>query len=207
MKFLSKNIKKYKVGSLFEIRINSIEHKDYNGKYLYLLKARSPYPKNPRYLYLYAFICDKVNLHNYKEYLNKENMVKMIFFPIEVLKYNNTNMNNTIFPDKYGYLWINIFVLLSAGKYFDYECEYIGQINFEPPKEEFLPSVTSLIWFNEQNDKNLIDFLVEKYKEYNLRESFIFSKTYSDKCHKKHNELADLMSYVFEEINKSNKNE
>lgn len=207
MKFLSKDIKKYKAGSLFEIKINSIEHKDYNGKYLYLLKAKSPYPKNPRYLYLYAFICDKMDLDRFKIYLNKENIVKTIFFPVEVLKYNDTCMNNTMSPDEYGYLWTNLFVLLSAGKYFDYECEYIGQINFEPPKEEFLPSVTSLIWFYEKSDKTLIDFLIDKYKKYNLRESFIFSKTYSDKCHEKHNEFANLISYVFEKINKSDENE
>lgn len=200
MKFKTK-LKKYDEGSVFELKINSEKYKEYNDKYIYLIKTTYPYKYEKNPIFMYSIISNKLNiddLNNIDE--NKIVKVRMVplsmrFFPMGMGLSMKEKEEIPVFPDEFDYIYENMFIIEVIKDEYEYKFNYLGKIEFNSPKHDFIPfSEYSLErYYQYEHVGSLEDYLIKKYEDYNLRKSYCYKPESVKKIHKN----AELNSQVF----------
>ena len=195
--------KDWKINDVFYTKI---KHKDelYNNKYLLFIKVGEyQWSKNSKIPVFWLKITKDNNLPETKEEIdNLEFIITSMtvweerFFPLmgdyqEMIKDLEEKKKVKFFPDDFGYLHEYRFALIAFNrKYVPEELEYLGNFEVTPPKDEYIPF--SELSINAYRWENLFDNLLERYKLYNLRQSIMYEKEYSENLHKQNKEVFDM---------------
>ena len=186
---LKTKLKKSEEGSVFELKINSEEYPEYNNKYIYLIKSSYIYEQEANYIYFYAIISDKKELEDLLNY-NEEELVKTTFdtyetrfLPLNDEKDLSYRKKVKFYPDKYNYLWMNIFRIARIDDSYDEKLKYLGKIDFKRPPKEFIPfSEFSVDGYYGNFDLKLEDYLIDKKETYS-ENSEVFTKEGCKRAH------------------------
>ena len=182
MKFKTK-LKKYEEGSVFELKINSEKYKEYNNKYIYLIKTTYPYNHEHNSIFMYSIISDKLVINDLNS-IDENKIVKvrmeplkMRFFPMGMGLSMKEKEEVPVFPDEFDYIYENMFIIDIIKDDYESKFNYLGKIDFNRPKHDFIPfSEYCLdIYYQYEHIGSLEDYLIEKYEDYNLRKSYCYN--------------------------------
>ena len=196
--------KDWKINDVFYTKI---KHKDelYNNKYLLFIKVgERGWATKSNIPVFWLKITKDNNLPKTKEEIdNLEFIITSMtvwenrFLPLmggyqEMIKDLEEKKKVKFFPDDFGYLHAYRFALIAFNrKYVPEELEYLGNFEVTPPKDEYIPFCEQSI--NTYRWENLFDNLLERYKLYNLRQSIMYEKEYSENLHKENKEEFDML--------------
>lgn len=169
-------------GDVFALRINSEEHKEYNGKYIILIHT----------------IINKDNwkmtrtTNSFRAKITKDSILPKTKEELEKLEYIKASRNGyllektrfpketkNLYPDKYHLIYKYLFVIKSFKYKVPEDLIYIGNFNLEPPQNEYIPysqhhGVLYSFW-NEKYSK-IVEKLLNSYEWLNLKKAKTFTE-------------------------------
>lgn len=200
MRFKTK-LKKYEEGSVFELKINSEKYKNYNDKYIYLIKTTYPYNHEHNSIFMYSIIADRTDVNSLNN-IDENKIVKvriepleMRFFPMGMGLSIKEKEEVPVFPDEFDYIYENMFIIDIIKDEYEGKFNYLGKIDFNRPKHDFIPFSEYNLdsYYQYEHIGSLEDYLIEKYEDYNLRKSYCYKPESVKEIHKN----AELNSQVF----------
>ena len=169
-------------GDVFALRINSEEHKEYNGKYIILIHTiinKDNWKMTRTTNSFRAKITKDSILPKTKEELEKLEYIKIYSEGYLLEKTRFPKETKNLYPDKYHLIYKYLFVIKSFKYKVPEDLIYIGNFNLEKPINEYIPvsqhhGVLYSFW-NEKYSK-IVEKLLNSYEWLNLKKSTIFTK-------------------------------
>ncbi len=205
-------------GDTFAMKIENVD-KEYDGRYIILIKCYyKKYEKNKKgnYPMFRAKITKDKVLPTTKEEIDKLEFIKtrlldqnMRFLPFDGSISDEEHIKRVskikIYPDEYGYLYLNIFRIFF--RKIRPSLIYLGNFNIKPPEKEYLP------YSFDGRDHNIEMFelteefpkeLIKAYKDYNLKQSEAYKKEEIESNKRMANSFLEVNKFVDNFINNMN---
>lgn len=186
MKFMSEKssgdkleLKKWKSGDVFALKISSSKYPDYNGRYLIFIKCdidKEDWLTRSRTIkYFRIKITSKKELPSSAEEIDNLEYVKVFAcdYDLEKFKYPDDVVDLKI--DKFNSIYIYLMKLWAFKYVIPEDLIYIGNFEITPPENEYIPyyrthCVPLRIW---DDGKELTDVILKQYEDYNLEKAEI----------------------------------
>lgn len=172
-------LKKWKGGDVFALKISSSEYHDYNGRYLIFIKCdinkEDWLTRSRTTKYFRIKITSKKEIPNSAEEIENLEYIKVYSCGYDLEKFIYPNDVKALMPDKYNLIYIYL-MKLHAFKYaVPDDLIYIGNFEITPPKNEYIPyycthCVPLRMW---DDGKELTDVILKQYEDYNLEKAEI----------------------------------
>lgn len=178
--------KKWNIGDIFALEIKNCNDKEYNGKFLIFNKIGTTARNRSDTNVVRVKLADNIHENMTKSEIDSFEYINISFFMIEewthyisseelpLLKKHINDFNmvllnvlELVFPKR------NLSSLLS-------DFIYIGNFELDPPNNEFIPANCENISYLYLGINDISNYVIERYKSFNLKESPVFTSEYSD---------------------------
>lgn len=176
---------KFKENDIYALKIKNVNSK-YNGRYLILIKSsvqgwdKTVNKKTFRFKITKEKSLPKIEEINSLEYIitHFQHELEKYFpgegIPFEELKKKRDKIK--VYPDKYGYLYTYITEIYFINKDIPKDLIYIGNAEINLPLHEYIPFSEYGYKYQQNSWDNIVNNLIQKYEDYNLKKSKWFTK-------------------------------
>lgn len=201
-------LKNWIPGDTFAVKIENTDS-EIDGRYLILTMFNHPYRENSKNgRYFHVKITKKKEKPTSKEEINKlESVITLVtlwnmrFYPFKGLEsleeWKKRTKNRVFVPDEFNYLntysieiWLKRGIPLS-------NFEFLGNYDIETPKNEFMTESIQLYFNDPATPFNyFVKRLIKDYRNYNLRESSIYTKAGLEETKKSNKEALKHVKWL-----------
>ena len=175
-------------GDTFAVKIENVD-KDFDGRYLVLTLFIHPYLETHKnYYHFHVKITEKKekpvtieDINSFEDVITEVTLWNMRFYPFHACEsmeeWEERTKDRVFIPDEIGYLnTYSTEIHFDRGVPYD-NFEYIGNFEVSRPSNEFMSENIQLNLNNPKTTFNyFVNALVEAYREYNMRESVIYTE-------------------------------
>lgn len=171
---------KFKENDIYALEIKNINEK-YDGRYIIIIKCTLSEWSNRENNSLFRFkITKDKKIPKLEELDDLEYIITYFqhelekYFPGEGVPFEELRKKRDkfkIYPDEYGYLYTCISEIYFYNKNVPKDLIYIGNKKLKLPKHEYIPFTEYGYKYQANNWENIVENLIQKYEDFNLRKS------------------------------------